>query len=48
MAKQDETKEFIDKVLFDATLLQKLSDKVYELMLEDLRNQSGRTGNFRR
>jgi hypothetical protein len=48
MAKQDETNGLIDRVLFDPTLLQKLSDKVYELMLEDLRNQRDRTGNFRR
>lgn len=48
MAEQDRTNGLINRVFFDATLLQKLSDKVYELMLEDLRNQRARTGNFRR
>ncbi|MFB8788172.1 MAG: hypothetical protein U7123_04835 [Potamolinea sp.] len=34
------------KVLEDPMLLQMLSDRVYQLMLEDLRNQRERHGNF--
>lgn len=34
------------KVLEDPLLLQMLSDRVYQLMLEDLRNQRERHGNF--
>lgn len=34
------------KVLEDPLLLQILSDRVYQLMLEDLRNQRERHGNF--
>lgn len=36
------------KILQDHKLLQKLTDKVYELMLEDIRNQRERSGNYRR
>ncbi len=36
------------KILQDHKLLQKLTDKVYELMLEDIRVQQERLGNYRR
>lgn len=48
MAEQERTDGLIDKVLLDPTLLWRLSDKVYQLIMEDLRNQRDRTGNFRR
>jgi hypothetical protein len=32
-----------DKILHNPLLLKKLSDRVYELMLEDLRNQRDRS-----
>lgn len=37
-----ETTKIIKKVLQDSLLLQLLSEKVYELMKEDFRNQSDR------
>jgi hypothetical protein len=45
--KKDEMAQLIDKVLVDPILMRKLSDRVYELMLEDLRNTRDRTGNYR-
>ena len=45
--KKDEMAELIDKVILDPMLMRKLSDRVYELMLEDLRNTRDRTGNYR-
>jgi hypothetical protein len=45
--KKDEMAQLIDKVLLDPMLKRKLSDKVYELMLEDLRNTRARAGNYR-
>ena len=36
------------KVLENPILLQKLADKVYKLMLEDLQKQRERLGNYRR
>jgi len=39
--------ELIDKVILDPMLMRKLSDRVYELMLEDLRNTRDRAGNYR-
>ena len=45
--KKDEIAQLIDKVIFDPILLRKLGDRVYELMIEDLRNQRDRTGNYR-
>lgn len=48
MAEQNETNRLIDKALLDSILLQRLCDKIYELMVEDLKNQRDRTGNFRR
>jgi len=45
--KKDEMAQLIDKVLLDPILRRKLSDKVYELMLEDLRTTHDRAGNYR-
>ncbi len=39
---------FAEKVLQNPILLQKLADKVYELMLEDLRKQQENLGIYRR
>jgi hypothetical protein len=45
--KKDEMAQLIDKVILDPMLMRKLSDRVYELMLEDLRNTRDRAGNYR-
>jgi hypothetical protein len=45
--KKDEIAQLIDKVILDPMLMRKLSDRVYELMLEDLRNTRDRAGNYR-
>lgn len=45
--KKDEIAQLIDKVILDPMLMRKLSDRVYELMLEDLRNTHDRAGNYR-
>jgi len=45
--KNDETSQLIDKIMGDPLLLRKLSDRVYELMLEELRNTRDRAGNYR-
>ena len=45
--KKDEMAQLIDKVLLDPMLKRKLSEKVYELMLEDLRTTRDRAGNYR-
>jgi hypothetical protein len=45
--KNDETAQLIDKIIVDPILLRKLSDRVYELMLEDLRNTRDRAGHYR-
>jgi hypothetical protein len=45
--KKDEMAQLIDKVIVDPILMRKLSDRVYELMLEDLRNTRDRAGNYR-
>lgn len=47
VSEKDELAQLIDKVILDPILLRKLSDRVYELMLEDLRNTRDRTGNYR-
>ncbi len=46
--KKDEIAQLIDQVILDPILLRKLSDRVYELMLEELRNNCDRAGNYRR
>lgn len=46
---QEDSNEIVKlaaKVLEDPLLLQMLSDRVYQLMWEDLRNQRERQGNF--
>ncbi len=48
MTNQDDTHNLIEQAILDPILLQRLSDKVFKLLLEDLRNQRSRTGNFRR
>ncbi|MEP6519833.1 hypothetical protein [Microcoleus vaginatus] len=45
--KKDEMVQLIDKVILDPMLMRKLSDRVYELMLEDLRNTRDRAGNYK-
>ena len=45
--KKDEMAELIDKVILDPMLMRKLSDRVYELMLEDVRKTRDRAGNYR-
>jgi len=45
--KKDEMAQLIDKVILDPMLMRKVSDRVYELMLEDLRNTRDRAGNYR-
>lgn len=40
--------DLIDKVLKEPLLLKKLSDRVYELMLEDIRSQRERNRNYKR
>jgi hypothetical protein len=46
--KKDEIAQLIDKVILDPILLKKVSDRVYELMMEELRNNCDRAGNYRR
>ena len=48
MTNQDDNNNLIEQAILDPILLQRLSEKVFELLLEDLRNQRSRTGNFRR
>lgn len=40
--------KLIDKILLDPMLLRKLSDRVYEVMQEDLRKQRERSGDYKR
>ena len=40
--------QFASQVLQDSLLMQKLGDRVYELMIEDLANQRERHWNYRR
>jgi hypothetical protein len=47
VTKKDEIAQLIDRVILDPILLRKLSDRVYELMLEELRNTRDRAGNYR-
>lgn len=37
-----------EQILRDPILLRKLSDRIYELMAEDIRNQRDRLGNWKR
>lgn len=42
-----EIPKLVEKVMLDPILLRKLSNRVYELMLEDLRNQRDRSCNYK-
>ncbi|MDY6785660.1 MAG: hypothetical protein SW833_24435 [Cyanobacteriota bacterium] len=48
MNKDKKVSEIAEKILKDPISMQKLCDRVYRLMLEDLRNQRDRAGNSRR
>ncbi len=48
MTKSDQLAQVAQKVLDDPVLLRKLSDRVYELMQEELLNQQERQGTWRR
>ena len=48
MNKKNIISQLVCKVLEDKILMQKLSDLVYELMLEDLQNQRNYYGKYRR
>lgn len=45
MTDNTENSKLIDKVLRDPLLMRKISEKVYQLMVEDLRQQRDRSGN---
>ena len=48
--KKDETDKLIDKIMVDPLLLRKLSDRVYEMLQEEVRNtrdRAGNSGNYR-
>lgn len=49
MKKSDEREisKLAEKVMLDPILLRRLSNRVYELMLEDLRNQRDRDRNYK-
>ena len=48
MNNQSALSELAKQVLQNPILLQKLSEKVYELMLSDIHNKRERSGNYRR
>ncbi len=48
MTDNTEISKLIDKVLRDPLLMRKISEKVYQLMVEDLRQQRDRSGNYKR
>ncbi|MEL6166156.1 MAG: hypothetical protein AAFR37_21230 [Cyanobacteria bacterium J06628_3] len=48
MTKKPQINQKIQKILSDDILLQKLSDKVYKLMLEEIQNERDRNPNYRR
>ncbi len=48
MTDNTEISKLIDKVLRDPLLMRKMSEKVYQLMVEDLRQQRDRSGNYKR
>ncbi|HEY9850971.1 MAG TPA: hypothetical protein V6D28_15995 [Leptolyngbyaceae cyanobacterium] len=45
---KDEISQLAEKVMLDPLLLRKLSEKVYELMQEDIRVQRDRDRNYQR
>jgi hypothetical protein len=44
---KSEISELVEKVMLDPILIRRLSNRVYELMLEDLRNQRDRSCNYK-
>ncbi len=48
MTEKPQINQIAQKVLSDDILLQKLSDKVYKLMLEEIQNERDRNPNYRR
>jgi hypothetical protein len=48
MIDQTQMSKLAEQILNNPTLLWQLSDRVYQLMAEELRNQSDRLGNGRR
>ncbi|MFB2835642.1 MULTISPECIES: hypothetical protein [Floridanema] len=44
---KSEISQLVEKVMLDPILLRRLSNRVYELMLEDLRNQRDRSCNYK-
>ena len=48
MTKKPQINQIVEKVLSDDILLQKLSEKVYKLMLEEIQNERDRNPNYRR
>ena len=48
MTKKPQMNQIFEKVLSDDILLQKLSEKVYKLMLEEIQNERDRNPNYRR
>ncbi|NJK52634.1 MAG: hypothetical protein HC936_07005 [Leptolyngbyaceae cyanobacterium SU_3_3] len=48
MSDRPQTSQLVEQIMKDPLLLQKLRDRVYELLLEDIRYQSERTTHPRR
>ena len=48
MKEHDQVSQLARQILDDAILLRRLSDRVYELMREEVRNQRDRLGEWRR
>ena len=48
MTEKPQINQIAQKVLSNDILLQKLSNKVYRLMLEEIQNESDRNPNYRR
>jgi hypothetical protein len=47
MSDQQALSKLAEQILDDAILLRKLSDRVYQLMCDEIRNQCDRTGGRR-
>jgi hypothetical protein len=47
MNEEKSISQLANKALQDRLIIQKLSDKIYELMLQDLRLQKDRSKNYR-
>lgn len=48
MRKKSEINQKAEKILSNDILLQKLSEKVYNLMVEEIQNERDRNPNYRR